>query len=90
MTVLRVTKADFEERHQLFLILLDELEKYNIAEVAKLACVSEPTLYNWLSGNVIAPSTRTLFAVANALGFELQWRQVRSAAKPKRRLYVVK
>lgn len=89
-SVLKVTKADFEERHELFLALLDDLEDYNIADVAERSGIAVPTLYTWLAGKVVAPSSRTLFAVAEALGYRLEWRRVRGADRPQRRLYLVK
>lgn len=89
-SVVKVTKADFFERHELFHALLEELEDYNIQDVADISGVAVPTLYSWLQGRVMAPSSRTLFAVAEAMGYRLEWRRFSKGTSLRRRLYLVK
>lgn len=79
-------EIDSDNRHQLFLDILGELGEWNIASIADAAEVAPATLYFWLNGVVSNPSTRTLFAVAEAMGYKLEWKK--AGGKP--RLTLVK
>ena len=64
--------------------IIAELNKYVFEDIADLAGVSVPTLYNWSNGKVKAPQLRTLAAVASVLGFEVTLTRIsRAVATPK-------
>lgn len=69
-------KATEEQRHPLFLEIIEELPEWDIASVAEVSGVHFTTLYSWLRGDTLTPITRTLFAVAEAMGYELRWERV--------------
>ena len=79
-------KLDEESRHHLFTEVIEELHKFDVMDVAERAGVHFTTLYNWMRYETMWPSTRTLFAVAGALGFELKWVRKRGTERPQLRI----
>lgn len=74
-----------ENLHELFLQVLDALSQMpNLAAVAQAAGVADQTPRNWLMGSTMTPNSRTLFAVAEALGFTIYMKRDR-----RRRAYLV-
>lgn len=64
-----------QQRHFLFIHVINGIHRYpSIPALAKAAKVSEPTLYSWISSQVAAPRSDTLFKVAKALGYEVSWK----------------
>lgn len=85
----RAPKLTSIQQHKLFGQVIVQLSRMSYAEqvvLAKRAKVSYPTLWNWVHGDVLWPSTRTLFHVAEAMGMELSWTQKKGQPK----LYRVK
>lgn len=79
-------EAGREQREELFDEVLRLLPLFVIEDVALVSGVSKPTLYAWMDGRVMCPSTRTLFPVARALGLEITFRRPRGATTAQRRL----
>lgn len=63
---------------EIFLQLIDELQKYDLQSVADNSGVSVQTLNNWINMNVSAPQMRTFVPVANVIGFEIILRKKRN------------
>ena len=64
-----------EQRTAVFMDLIPMIWKLNdagIRELAKTAGIHWTTLYNWRSAKVTHPSIRTLYTVANALGYDIR------------------
>ena len=58
-----------------YLVIVEKLHYMNSTEIAALAVeagVCEATLYNWRGCYVFAPRLNTLYAVSQALGFEIK------------------
>lgn len=64
-----------EERDQLFLDLVAELQGYDLTTVADAAEVSYSTLWNWLYGPTVSPRLNTLIKVGKAIGMSLEWKR---------------
>lgn len=68
------------QRHKLFVEIITRLARLDWAETKELARrseVSPMTLYTWVHGETVSPLTRTLFAVAEELGYRLEWKQLK-------------
>lgn len=63
-----------KELRKLFEDVKKRLQLYDKQEVADYAGVTTATLNNWLRGAVEMPQARTLFAVADAVGFTISYR----------------
>ena len=70
-----------DQRHEVFLTLIAALARAHLPLVAERAGVSYPTLWKWLYGDVVHPHSRTLFAVADALGFTITLTRRRGAPR---------
>lgn len=70
-------------RHQLFLEMIHQLYNTDLKQLAKDAEVSISTLYNWTYGTTISPRSDTLFRVAAALGYKIEWKRSRSIGRRK-------
>lgn len=85
----RKVQSRVVHRHALFVEIIGQLAVkpwHDLCEIAKEAEVSPQTLYNWVYGETVSPLTRTLFNVAEAMGYRLKWERIKQA----RRLRVVK
>lgn len=82
-------RPNIKNRHALFVEIIGQLAVkpwHDLCEIAKEAEVSPQTLYNWVYGETVSPLTRTLFNVAEAMGYRLKWERIKQV----RRLRVVK
>ena len=62
-------KATYKD---LFQDLIHIMAQYNLSDVAERAGISVSTLYNWEKGKTTSPHLRTVYAVANACGFDIK------------------
>jgi len=74
--------------YEVFEDLKGALQEYNIESVAEVAECSPTTLYNWLSGFTTKPRIDTLVKVAEAVGYDVELKLVKSEVTAK--LYAVK
>lgn len=71
-----------EGREQVFLEIIDHLNRYNSAErawIAETAGIHQTTINNWCALRTWAPQIRTLAPVARALGYDIVLKRQRPA-----------
>lgn len=70
---IRIREEDINnQRHEVFITVLQALNRVpSLPTIADSAGVSVQTLYYWMQGPTVHPNTRTLFAVAEALGYKI-------------------
>lgn len=74
--------SDERSREQVFLEIIDHLNRYNPPErayIAEVAGVSKTTINNWVKLRTWAPQIRTLAPVARALGYDIVLKRQRPA-----------
>lgn len=92
MSAIKVKRATKRDMHINFWSIVTEfqLSTTNLVAIAEEAEVSVQTLCNWRDGKVFSPNTRTLFAVAEVMGYTTRFTRRGSLPKHLRRLYSVK
>jgi DNA-binding phage protein len=81
-----------EGREQIYLEIIDHLNRYNAAErawIAETAGVSKTTINNWCALRTWSPQIRTLAHVARTLGYDIVLKRQRPAP-PKLKVVVEK
>ena len=71
------------KRDQLFELVIQTLEEYELQSVADFSGVHISTLYNWVNRKIVNPHSATLFNVAEVIGIDIEWvntnKQLRAA-----------
>ncbi len=57
--------------NEVFDTLINELQHYNVEEVAEVANVSASCIYAWLEGRTKSPLIKNVVAVAETIGLEV-------------------
>lgn len=71
------------KRDQLFALVIETLDEYELQSVADFSGVHISTLYNWVNHKIVNPHSATLFNVAEVIGIDIEWvntnKQLRAA-----------
>jgi DNA-binding phage protein len=81
MSQLAANPTHLDARHVIFLSIIRALGRAHLPTVAKHSNVSPSTLYNWLYGDTQSPNSRTLFSVAETLGFRITFSRGKQTPK---------